>query len=143
MKPTTRSLMVILVATLAAACGDEKRGVSPTGPTESGGIVVERTTLRSKTDCDNNVCFDSCDVEGTVRNDTATDRKVTLTFAAFDGNGRRVDCFLGLCGIHANGGEFVVPAGGRTTFRGGISSFSDCDNVARLEITELKSEPVA
>lgn len=146
MKTTTLPLVLILAAVLAAACGDDNRGASPAEPTEPGGIVVERTTLRTVGQSIQGLNPFVCDLEGTARNDTTTDRRGTLTFAAFDRDGQRIEwCPFGVdpgggCGRRI---RVTVPAGGRSDFLVRTFVFDSCDKVARVEILEIRSEPVA
>lgn len=151
------TLLAAVIAVGFAACGgsgEGLRGTSATGPSESGGIVVESTTLRSVKECSGppRFCFSSCDVTGTVRNDTGADRKVTLTFIAFDKDGRNLNtvggfCVFAPCGpatvkpAAANGGELIVPAQSRSTYIAHLLESSGCGSVDRLEITQLSSVP--
>src|SRR5262249_55240155 len=112
MKPAVVRLVVILAVAIVAACGSDKHGVSPVGPTVSGGIVVEGTALRSvEHGCVLAACEQSCRIEGSIRKDTTTARRVTLIFNAFDGKGQRISCtVLGNCSIRAtntSGGDLV------------------------------------
>lgn len=147
MKPTTLPLMLMLAALLAAACGDDNGGASPAEPTEPGGLVVERTTLRTvEQPIRNGLNPFVCDLEGTARNDTTRDRKGALTFAAFDRDGQRIEwCPFGVdpeggCGRRIT---VTVLAGGRSDFLVRTFVFDSCDKVARVEILEIRSEPVA
>lgn len=145
MKPTTLSLAIMLAAAaLAAACGDDNRGASPAEPTEPGGLVVERTTLRTvEQPIRNGLNPFVCDLEGTARNDTATDRRGTLTFAAFDREGQNITWCLVAREDCNRRITVTVPASGRSDFLVRTFVFDSCDKVARVEVLEIRSEPVA
>lgn len=64
---------------------------------------------------------------------------MTITFTAFDGGGQAI-CFFPGCTTEV---QLVVPAVARANFAELVGLFSDCDRVARIEITKLQSESVA
>jgi hypothetical protein len=134
MGPVKAGVLAIatVVAFGVAGCSNSDQ-ITPTGPTSSGGVVVESTVLEQQTTGGSPPTLNGCHVLGRVRNEGPRPMNVEVRFNAFGNSG----------GPIATGrtGQFTVLAGGRSNFRAPLVFVEDCDEVQRLEIAEITVQP--
>jgi hypothetical protein len=125
-------MILCVVGALSVAC--DTRRVTPTGPTSSDGITVVSTTLENVAEFDNGGFFatdKSCEVRGTLQNDSASNKIVVVVFNAI----RKGSVFA-----TARTPRTFVPAGGRAGYSATFGSLLDCDDVKRVEVAEIRVE---
>jgi hypothetical protein len=122
--------MWVAVSLALAGC-DDHRDVVPTGPTVSGDIVVESTVLEQQ--FDGSGIRTGCDVLGRLRNTGTRDLLVTVDFRGFDDHSRAF--------ASGDTGRVPVPPRGQTNFRAPLIFVVDCDDVERIEVSDIRIEP--
>jgi hypothetical protein len=126
-----RRLALVPFALLTLVACDSTRKLSPTGPSESGGVTVVSTTLEQLDDGGAYPLPFGCKIRGTLENDGTRNKGATVTFRALTGGGK----LLGT----AETSSILVPAGGRATYSAVFSVFDirKCDSIDHVEIEKI------
>ena len=111
--------------------GSTTRKLTPSGPTSSGGIVLESVRLKTREESHGFSVERRWEVHGIVRNDGANTTEATIAFRAYDPR----DAVIGVSTpVHV-----VLAPGERVPFteifldRSGDFVLNDCDRVHRFD----------